>query len=80
MNDSLDQDDVRLDIVPMFGNFLTDQFSHAVRVTHIPTRTVVYRSPFDFPEPKLRKELIERALEELQVKVERRLKKSKGQA
>lgn len=65
-------DEIQIDVVPLQQNFVDDRFSHAVRVTHLPTHTVVYRSPFDFPEPKLRDELIERALAELQVKVERK--------
>lgn len=69
------EEDVRIETVPLLGQFFDDRFSHAVRVTHLPTNTMVYRSPFDFPEPKLRDELIERALSELRVEVRKRLEK-----
>jgi hypothetical protein len=64
-------DTIKIDLVPLLGQFIDERFSKAVRVTHLPTHTVVYRSPFDFALPKQRSELIERALCELKEKDER---------
>ncbi|SCA63450.1 hypothetical protein SCG7086_AR_00200 [Chlamydiales bacterium SCGC AG-110-P3] len=72
MSSYFKHDKIQIDIIPLIGNFVSDRFSHAVRVTHLPTHTTVYRSPFDFAEPKLRDELIKRALSELWEKVERK--------
>lgn len=73
----LDPEEIRLDMVSLQGNFLDDRFSHAVRVTHLPTNIVVYRSPFDFPVPKLIEQLKANALSALEFKVKAYLKKKK---
>ena len=67
-----EHNEIKIDIIPLLGTFVDDRFSHAVRVTHLPTHIVVYRSPFDFPEPKLRDELIKTSLSELQKQVQRK--------
>ena len=68
-----EHNEIQIDIIPLLGTFVDDRFSHAIRVTHLATQIIVYRSPFDFPEPKLRDELMETSLSELQEKVERKL-------
>ncbi len=72
MHPYFEHNEIKIDIIPLLGTFVDDRFSHAVRVTHLPTHIVVYRSPFDFPEPKLRNELIKTSLSELQKQVQRK--------
>ncbi|MFT4553896.1 MAG: protein subunit release factor A [Chlamydiales bacterium] len=73
----LNPEEIRVEIVSLLGNFLDNRFSHAVRVTHIPTKIVVYRSPFDFPIPKRIEQLKAYALSILELQVDAYQKRKK---